>query len=541
MVRARIFFPSAAPWVNGILLHRVQTVGSTTTFTTEDIFELGTSNIIDVVDDTPAVAVTIETNDFGSIETIAAFAGVDNSGFGSTAVVSNSNLVVLSGTTVIDYLHGVRVLDFATDSDNCGDEAGFDMWVPIQDECEVGTNNNIIEMTQYMSKVFVNSVDLNYAVGANATENYAAETEDKLWLLNDARHVTYERIELDAGLVAAGFVTLAIDGPGGVVPTLSDGNLAFLKVDEDGNKGVLLLDSAGNLKTRWGVLEDTVALVNFAAYNPATNDFFFPTSASLVPVAGDIIVMTYAADEPGDQALTTAGPPARTVASAYYETLDNPVGAVRQGQIEAYLIDPRVTTSFDRALRLQTVTASVDLTREPLSELGRLRPYERPVTIPIPITATVETTASDLKQWAIFAAKEAEFDAGTLDDIDVFDLLAKKDNMLVIKLFQQTDEEAGGTGANRKVLTEDLLGRDYSLNGDVLTYASTVPAVPEREYALKTVVLPDLVIEEEAFNVTVGDNATQTFNFRANNKMLFVQGDIDFSYLLLDPGIVKNT
>jgi len=183
----------------------------------------------------------------------------------------------------------------------------------------------------------------------------------------------------------------------------------------------------------------------------------------------------------------------------------------------------------------------VDLTREPLSELGRLRPYERPVTIPIPVTATVETTANDLKQWAIFAGKEADFDAATLDDIDVFDLLAKKDNMLVIKLFQQTDEEAGGTGANRKVLTEDLLGRDYSLNGDVLTYASAVPPVPEREYALKTVILPNLVIEEEAFSITVGDNATQTFNFRANNRMLFIQGDVDFSYLLLDPGIVKNT
>ena len=535
MVRARIFFPSAAPWVNGILLHRVQTVGSTTTFTTEDIFELGTSNIIDVVDDTPAVAVTIETNDYGSIDTIAALAGVDSTGFGSTAIVSNANLVVLSGTTAIDYLHGVRILDFATDSDNCGDEAGFDMWVPIQDECDVGTTNNNIEMTQYMSKVFVNSLDLNYAVGANATENYAAETEDKLWLLNAARHVTYERVPLPGpGTDIVLSIDTAAGGPG-TVPVLSDGNLAFLKVDEDGRKGVLLLDSAGGLKARWPVVAGVSALANVAVYDASTNTFYFPTVLN-TPAAGDELIMTYAADFPGDQA--TAG---RTVASAYYETLDDPTGAVRQGQIEAYLIDPITTTDFDRALRLQSVTASVDLTREPLSELGRLRPYERPVTIPIPVTATVETTANDLKQWAIFAGKEADFDAATLDDIDVFDLLAKKDNMLVIKLFQQTDEEAGGTGANRKVLTEDLLGRDYSLNGDVLTYASAVPPVPEREYALKTVILPNLVIEEEAFSITVGDNATQTFNFRANNRMLFIQGDVDFSYLLLDPGIVKNT
>jgi hypothetical protein len=48
--RNRIIYGSQSVWANGYPLYRVQTLGSTTTFTSEDIFELGHMDIVDVVD-----------------------------------------------------------------------------------------------------------------------------------------------------------------------------------------------------------------------------------------------------------------------------------------------------------------------------------------------------------------------------------------------------------------------------------------------------------------------------------------------------------
>ncbi|HEC67143.1 MAG TPA: hypothetical protein ENI23_17840, partial [bacterium] len=83
MARNRIIYASQSVIVDGDFLYRVQTLGSTTTFTSEDVFELGQLAIIDVVDDVPSVALTIDTNDWGSIDTIASLGGVSKTGFGS--------------------------------------------------------------------------------------------------------------------------------------------------------------------------------------------------------------------------------------------------------------------------------------------------------------------------------------------------------------------------------------------------------------------------------------------------------------------------
>ena len=76
MARNRIIYASQSVWCNGEVLYRVQSLGSTTTFTSEDIFELGHLDIVDVVDDVPAVAVTLNTNDFGDVRTLAILAQV---------------------------------------------------------------------------------------------------------------------------------------------------------------------------------------------------------------------------------------------------------------------------------------------------------------------------------------------------------------------------------------------------------------------------------------------------------------------------------
>jgi len=51
MARNRIIYASQSVWINGEVLYRVQSLGTTTSFTSEDIFELGQLDIIDVVDE----------------------------------------------------------------------------------------------------------------------------------------------------------------------------------------------------------------------------------------------------------------------------------------------------------------------------------------------------------------------------------------------------------------------------------------------------------------------------------------------------------
>ena len=517
MARNRIIYASQSVWANGEILYRVQSLGSTTTFTSEDIFELGHLDIIDVVDDVPAVAVTLNTNDFGDVKTLAVLSQVvpEKAVMAATASQSTGNLV--SGST---YLHGVSLADFAI---VCGNLPGITLWAPVQDECDLGTLANNIDQTLFLDELFVNSLEFSYTTGANATENYGAETDNKMWLLNSAAYVNYfSTVSGVTSLIDS--TAVDVNGyfdfsaaplnytAGGTIPTLSTGNEAFLRKSEAGDPAVTWYDATNNTKTNIAVVKGTSASGTKFVFNELDGKLYFPTTSGVADVAaGDIIELLFAADRYTSSnntyfALKTAGPNAD-------------VGALRQGQVEISIIDGANPTAM---WRLTGVTISADLTREPLTELGHLGPYDRPLTLPIPITVTVDSTAGDLENWATFAG----LDYTSIDDIDLTDLTTKDDLILMVKVFEQTDEEAGGTGSNRKVLTDSVLGNTYFLDGTLGTYNATVQTPPEREYALKTIIVKNLKITDEGMTLDIGANATQTFGFRANNDLFVVKGDL---------------
>jgi hypothetical protein len=147
--------------------------------------------------------------------------------------------------------------------------------------------------------------------------------------------------------------------------------------------------------------------------------------------------------------------------------------------------------------------------------------------LPIPITIKVDSTAGDLENWAKFAGKLSEFDGLTLDDLKLSDLMSKDDLILMIKVFEQTDEEAGNsTGVNRKVLTDSVFGNVYFEDGVKGTYAATKQTPPEKERALKTIIVKNLKITDEGMTLNVGANGTQTFGFRSTNDLYVVKGDL---------------
>jgi len=470
------------------------------------------------VDDVPAVSVTLNTNDFGDVKTLATLAQVIPAKveMAITAVDGNANLVS-DPTGTANYLHGVSLADFAV---TCGNLPGVTLWAPVQEECSIGTLSNNIDQTLFLDELFVNSLEFSYSTGANATENYGAETDNKMWLLNDGRFVNYEEFTLlSAGALTDGFVMMTL-GAGNDVATLTTG-LGFLRKSDSGAPAVTWFDESKNEMINVEVVTGSAAAATTYVYDnttmPAQHKLYLPTGTN-APADGDRLQLIYSAD-----AYTPT-------TNNYFVELEEPterpdsVGALRQGQVEVYIVDPDSSaTAFANAWRLTSANISVDLTREPLTELGHLGPYDRPLTMPIPITLTVDTTAGDLENWAKFAGKLDDLD--TMGDIKLSDLMIKDNLILVVKVYEQTDEEAGGTSTDRKVVSGSALdGEDYFLDGVLDTYAAG-----DTERALKTVVVKNLKITDEGMSLDVGSNATQTFGFRTTNDLYVIKGDINYA------------
>ena len=528
MARNRIIYGSQSVWCNGEVLYRVQTLGSTTTFTSEDIFELGHLDIVDVVDDVPAVAVTLNTNDWGDVKTMAILSQVAPTriAMDATATNDNANLAVVdsAGTETGTFLHGVSLADFAV---VCGNLPGVSIWAPVQSECDLGTLANNIDQTLYMDEIYVNSLEFGYTTGANATENYGAETDQKMWLLNSGRFVNWEDVSV-SGVVASGTFTIAASGV--TLAVFSDNNMGFLRTDEDGARGMTLY-YGGEMAVLPVVsgsasAADQFSITGFDYANPTDGPYTI-----YVPSTIDGVAYT-----PGNDdkvfALYSADAYVAAMGNTYFTILDatdraDTVGAIRQGQVEIYLVSD-TDIAYANTWRLTGCTITSDLTREALAELGHLGPYDRPLTLPVPITATIDATAGDLEHWSRFAARYPAYAADTMVEIDLADLMASDDLKLVVKIFAQTDEEAGGTGANRKVAVgSDVLAQNYWNDGAMGTYA----AAGVREYALKTIVVEHLKITDEAYTLDMGTNATQTFGFRSTNDLYAVKGDLSIGNL----------
>jgi len=478
--------------------------------------------------DVPAVAVTLNTNDFGDVRTLAILAQVPPAKAAMSATADSTTGNLISGST---YLHGVSLADFAI---TCGNLTGITMWAPVQAECDLGTLANNIDQTLLVDEVYVNSLEFSYTTGANATENYGAETDNKMWLLNAGAFVNWETPTV------SGVITTFTVASGVAIPILSTGKAAFMRKSAGGDPAITFYDASANTSTNYAIKATTgdstydadtdfgylVAELDGTLDGPYT----IAVPNNITTALGDRIEVVYAADGYVDAMNTYFTP--------YTGEANSDIGALRQGQIEIYVIDGSDASSL---WRLTGVTLSADLTREPLTELGHLGPYDRPLTLPIPITVTVDSTAGDLENWARFSGQLTAFNAATLDDIDLSDLMNKDDLSLVVKVYEQTDEEAGGTGGSRKVNTESLVGESMFVDGvkdGEGSGPSGVYALTDQEYALKTIVVKNLKITDEGATLDIGANATQTFGFRANNDLFVVKGDLSPA---LVAGLMRNS
>jgi len=127
-------------------------------------------------------------------------------------------------------------------------------------------------------------------------------------------------------------------------------------------------------------------------------------------------------------------------------------------------------------------------------------------------------------------------------ETDLADLFASEDLKLVVKVFAQTDEEAGGTGGNRTIAVgSDLVGQNYYNSAQDASAVEGIYAEGNTEYALKTIIVEHLKITDEAYTLDLGTNATQTFGFRSTNDLYVVKGDLDIAHITSGNLIRRNS
>lgn len=397
----RITYRGVALFANGEQLDRVTAFGASTTLNREDLFEMGNSGLVDVVEDASEVSMTVDSYEYGSIRTLALLAGYDP-----------------TEKTVINFS---KDLEFArSDIWNMIKPTGAD--VPFDDD-----NGDVI-YTEFMKNCFLNGYSANYTVDGTSTESYTLVSDNKRWLLNS--HCFVHRVPLE------------YDGTEwtGTLSGMTTGSI--LKVSVDGQDAMER------------VSDETVTASQIAV--------------TIANTTGDEEVY----------ALVACNVPSKI----FVPNTNKDEGAKRRGQIEIYLVKDYthdgglMTYQQSNAIqqfKVQSVSVDVTLNREDLAQLGTKYFYDRPLVLPIDVSVSFDLTFGELDMFAQFCGKDIK----TATELDVDSIV--NDLGLVVRVYDKED-------------------------------------IDTDRVAKKELHIPKLVPTDEAFNISLDGNATQTFSFRSH-------------------------
>lgn len=490
---SRVRYSGTAPFADDTQINRVQALGSSSNLTTEDMKELGTLNIVEIVDDVPQVDVSIDTNENGTNEMVGL---MSNKGYGCQVVavpsggaVGSSKIKVrpgsyyakgnrilfegqeltVSGSTALKVFlqpevsgnkagvatsTPVGAIEIATVTPTAGvanqvnivdarpfkditeldfELAKVDIFVPVK-QSGSGTN---VQRTMYLERVFANNVTFGFQVNGVATANYTLETDNKRWFLNNAAQIVVNEFKTTAS------ATLTLTN----TPFQLANGKYTLKVVKN---GVELVEG-----TDFTVSGTTLTLTPA----PAPNDLVKVRYCSAT--GGKFFAPVPAIEEPHPEL----------------------AGGIKEGQIELFLVDKDGVVDTARTPRVQSANITLPLTREQLDELGSSYPYERPMTLPVNVSVSLELKDSDLELMARFAGYN---NLTGVNEIALDDLVKNKG--LLIKLYRETDVKR-----------------------------AKLPAGHPDKYSIKTFYVKNLIPQSESWNVNTDSDASQSFEFLAHN------------------------
>lgn len=434
----RNIYPGEAVFIYGRQVNRAQTLGATSTINSENVNELGNFDIVEVVEDAPSVAITLDTNDHATITNVGLVAG------------KNPDML--------------RFLDLASFEDS-----EIDIVAPIIRGADYGktgvdaaAGNLTIYRTMYIEKAFINSIELSYTTGGIATENFALESDNKRWFFNDSSNVIEAELTTDGSVeYELTDLTIATGLSAPDMQQLNDGSYT-LGSDEDRIKRIRLINTSvvdatsisGYQETEYlydGTYDSVPGSLSDVNFSDSTKNLFkirqgstnantnrkvgiaisLQAAGGAVPTSGRTVKLTYTANDSGN----------------YFTPTVEYVGGLRQGMIQIYLIPTLVDNNglqkigwndYNIFWRVTSVTVSCPLTREALMELGHFRPYSRTVTFPVETSVAIESIDSDTEMFCKLTGKNFETVAGaTGTEVSIDDFL--EDLNAVVKLYRYTD------------------------------------------------------------------------------------------------------
>jgi len=392
-------------FVDAKQLNRVTAFGATGTLSKEEVFELANPDIIDIVEDSPEVSMTIDSNEYGTLDTLRA----------------------LSKTT------GGKI-EFSKAFENTQ--------VSIWNYVKANADSNTI-YTQIMTGCVLTNYSANFSTDGNATESFSLTADNKTWLLNDGVHAAKLKYEYSTDKWASG---------------ITENVYAIAKVLEVELDGRIISPSEYNVDAEFNVtFKDGTSSGNVNVFT--AGKVGGSASAEQKKLYGSV----FEAVEPSD----------------FTKTIK------RRGHIEVYLIVPAEGEGEDKEIRVnpaQSVSIDASLSREDITALGYKRFYDRPLSLPIDVTASIDIIFTDLEIWGQLAGKDDIEDVTSLSLDDFRDDLGLK-----VKIYDRTDIDGDG--------------RDV----------------------VKTLTIPRIFPTDEAWNISLDGQATQTFSFRgmeliADNK-----------------------
>ncbi len=525
---ARVRFYSTAPYADDVQLNRIQSLGSSSQLNQTDVEELANMNIIEFVDELPAVQLTVDANENGTMDIVSLFA---NQSYGGAvlAVPSGAGINAVAGTAAFAvnpasiYVNGVRVPYSGTTSMAVPSGNTYYTVSLIPTGNAAGQPDFTLTLTQGASGATTppaapaGALTLaTFSVGADSAVYQNNITDARSWnslVIEDyeyaeadfyvpvkppydsniQRTMYMEAVFLDnislnfqtQGLATANY-TLETDNKKWFLQNSANIMLDRFYVATAGTTTYTLSETPtkrpnGNytLKVMYGTNGAATQLVEGTDFtvSGSTVTLVSPMpSVGTAPAVGDIFSVRYTTPNGANFFTMVPNPPVAH---------PTPAAGLQEGMIEVYLSDD----SQNNVLRLQSVQISAQLTRDVLQQLGNFRAYNRPLQLPVDITINVQALDSDLDLWARFNGVPYTPTKGYEEIINELDLENLLKNMgITVKIYRETD-----------------------------VVRSRLPVNHPLTFPLKTVYINEIVPTDEQWNVQVGSDATQTLNFRAFN------------------------
>jgi hypothetical protein len=283
-----------------------------------------------------------------------------------------------------------------------------------------------------MTGAVLTNYSANFSTDGNSTESFSLTADNKTWLLNEGVHVikTMCTYELDAWypMVSKDYTIAKI-----------------LAVEHD--KRIVS-------PHEYDVDTDTFSITFNDETIEDTGDVYTFIAGKMASKAEDSVKEAYGlkfkVDEPND----------------FNKTIK------RRGHIQVELFYTEENQrKYIEVTPAQSVSIDVSLNREDIPALGFKRFYDRPLALPIDVTASIDVIFTDLELFAQLCSKDAESDTDlSLDDF-------RNDLGLKVTIFDRTD-------------------------------------VDGKQNPVKILEIPRLIPSDEVWNISLDGQATQTFSFR---------------------------